>query len=79
MRRRLAKATLALYPVAFRRRYGDEMLALVEDSPTSLRTTTEDHPFSRAGDAHPALGGAHVAIQVLAVWPRSRYSPGRCL
>jgi hypothetical protein len=119
MRRRLAKATLALYPVAFRRRYGDEMLALVEDSPTSSRTafdllrgalvaharpsagvaaslssedrlratssgvlacwiafvaaglgfykTTEDHPFASAGDAHPALGGAHVAIQVLAV------------
>jgi hypothetical protein len=29
--------------------------------------TTEDHPFSKAGDAHLALGDAHVAIQVLAV------------
>lgn len=119
MRRRLARTTLALYPVAFRRRYGDEMLALVEDSPPSSRTafdllrgalvaharpparisaslssedrlratssgvlacwiafaaagfgfykTTEDHPFSSAGDAHLALGGAHVAIQALAV------------
>ncbi len=29
--------------------------------------TTEDHPFAIAGDAHPALGAAHVAIQLLAV------------
>lgn len=119
MKRRLARATLALYPVAFRRRYGDEMLALVEDSPPSSRTTfdllrgalvaharppagisatlssedrlratssgvlacwiafaaggfgfyktTEGHSFSTAGDAHLAIGGAHVAIQALAV------------
>jgi hypothetical protein len=119
MRRRLAKVALALYPVAFRRRYGEEMLALVEDSPASSRTTfdllrgalvaharppagisaslssedrlratssgvlacwitfaaagfgfyktTEDHPFASAGDAHLALGGAHMAIQILAV------------
>jgi hypothetical protein len=119
MRRRLAKAALALYPVAFRRRYGDELLALVEDSPPSSRTTfdllrgalvaharppagiaatlssedrlratssgvlacwiafaaagfgfyktTEDHPFSKAGDAHLAIGGTHMAIQILAV------------
>jgi hypothetical protein len=119
MKRRLARAVLGLYPLAFRRRYGDEMLALVEDSPASswatfdllrgavvahvrpsagisaalspedrLRATssavlacwiafaaaglgfyktTEDHPFSKAGDAHLALGGAHLAIQALAV------------
>jgi hypothetical protein len=118
MSRRLAKAALALYPLAFRRRYGDEMLALVEDSPPSSRATfdllrgavvahvrpsagisaalgpedrlratssgvlacwiafaaagfgfyktTEDDSFSKAGDAHLALGGAHVAIQALA-------------
>ena len=29
--------------------------------------TTEDQPFSRAGDAHLALGGSHLAVQVLAV------------
>jgi len=119
MRRRLQRGALALYPVAFRRRYGDEMLALVEDSPASSRTTldllrgalgaharppagisatlssedrlratssgvlacwiafaaagfgfyktTEDHPFSSAGDAHPAIGASHMAIQILAV------------
>jgi hypothetical protein len=119
MSSRLARVALALYPFAFRRRYGAEMLALIEDSGTGpvavvdllrgaflahlrpaaglsasiapgerLRAsasgvlacwiafaaagfgfykTTEDHPFSRAGDSHPALGGAHVAVQVLAV------------
>ncbi|MBA3865571.1 MAG: hypothetical protein H0X42_04370 [Solirubrobacterales bacterium] len=119
MRRRLAKAALDLYPLAFRRRYGDEMLALIEEAPPSSKTTldllrgaflahvrpaaglaaalspeerlrgatagilscwiafaaagfgfyktTEDHPFSRAGDSHPAIGGAHTAIQILAV------------
>jgi hypothetical protein len=117
MKRRLARATLALYPLAFRRRYGDEMRALVEDSPPSSKATfdllrgavvahvrpagisatltpedrmratssgvlacwiafaaagfgfyktTEDDSFSKAGDAHLALGGAHVAIQALA-------------
>jgi hypothetical protein len=29
--------------------------------------TTEDHPFSKAGDAHLALGGAHLAVQTLAI------------
>jgi hypothetical protein len=119
MNRRLQKAALALYPLAFRRRYGDEMSALVEDSPAGPRATfdlvrgalvahvrppasiatalspedrlratasgvlmcwiafaaagfgfyktTEDHPFSKAGDAHLALGGAHVAVQTLAI------------
>lgn len=119
MNRRAQKAALALYPLAFRRRYGDEMAALVEDSPAGPRATfdlfrgallaharppagvatalssedrlratasgvlmcwiafaaagfgfyktTEDHPFSKAGDAHLALGGAHVAVQTLAI------------
>lgn len=120
MNRRLQKAALALYPFAFRRRYGDEMLALVEDSAAGPRTTfdllrgalfaharpatgiatalssedrlratasgvlmcwiafaaagfgfyktTEDHPFSKVGDAHLAIGGTHVVIQILAVF-----------
>jgi hypothetical protein len=33
MTRRLARLALGLYPLAFRRRYGDEMLALLEESP----------------------------------------------
>lgn len=119
MNRRLQRATLALYPLAFRRRYGDEMLALIEDSSAGPRATfdllrgallaharpaaglstalssedrlratasgvlmcwiafavagfgfyktTEDHSFSKAGDAHPALGSAHLAVQALAI------------
>ena len=119
MSRRAQKAALALYPLAFRRRYGDEMAALVEDSPAGPRATfdllrgallaharpapgiaaalssedrlratasgvlmcwiafaaagfgfyktTEDHPFSKAGDVHRALGGAHIAVQILAI------------
>jgi hypothetical protein len=119
MTRRLSKTALALYPLAFRRRYGAEMLVLIEDSAPGARAvidllrgallahirpparisealspeerirasasailaswlafaaagfgfykTTEDHSFSRIGDAHLALGGTHVAIQFLAV------------
>jgi hypothetical protein len=32
---RLARLTLALYPLAYRRRYGEEMVALIEDSASS--------------------------------------------
>jgi hypothetical protein len=35
MSARLARLALALYPLAYRRRYGDEMEALIEDSGTS--------------------------------------------
>lgn len=119
MTRRLARLVIGLYPLAFRRRYGEEILALLEESPPSalavidllrgamaahLRPaaidaglvdsadrmrasmsgqlacwvafaaagfgfyiTTEDAPFTAAGRAHPLLGDAHVAIQVLTV------------
>jgi hypothetical protein len=116
---RLGEYVLRLYPLTFRRRYGDEMLALLEDTepgpraiidllrgalvahlrpPTGLTDaldpadrlrasasgvlacwvafaaagfgfykTTEDAPFAAAGDAHPLLGSAHLAIQLLAL------------
>lgn len=119
MGRRLARLTLNLYPLGFRRRYGEEMRALLDDGPTRLSTsldllrgafaahvrppngladcvelrdrlrastsgvlacwvafaaagfgfykTTEDSPFSAAGRAHPVLGAAHVAVQLLAI------------
>lgn len=119
MRTRVARTLLALYPLAFRRRYGAEMQAHLDEEPTGLRTllnllrgalaahlrptvgladdldvevcvrlglsgvlacwvafaaagfafynTTEDHPFTAAGSTHPLLGGAHEAIQVLAL------------
>lgn len=38
MRRRLAELTLALYPYAFRRRYGEELRALLEQEPAGART-----------------------------------------
>lgn len=118
MTRRLAAAALRCYPVAFRRRYGAEMAALLDERPATAATvldlvrgalvaharppaqlealvpagervrasmagvlacwvafaaaglgfykTTEDVPFSGAGDAHPALGLAHGAVQALA-------------
>lgn len=115
---RLARLTLCLYPLGFRRRYGQEMSALLDQTPTRVLTvldllrgalaahlrplpaarfvdsadrvrasasgvlacwvvfaaagfgfykTTEDEPFSAAGHAHPLLGGAHFAIQALAL------------
>jgi hypothetical protein len=119
MTRRLATLTLNLYPLAFRRRYGREMRALIEESPARFTTlldllrgalgahlrppggldsfvdasdrlrasasgvlacwvifavaglgfykTTEDREFSTAGNAHLVLGGAHVAVQALAL------------
>ena len=37
----LARQTLHLYPLAYRRRYGTEMLALLEDSPARPRTVLD--------------------------------------
>ena len=119
MSRRLAAFALALYPLAFRRRYGEEMRLLLQDaSPGAMGVvdllrgalaahlrpppivagsvapaervrasasavlacwvafaaagfgfykTTEDAPFSAAGETHALLGGAHLAVQILAV------------
>jgi uncharacterized membrane protein len=116
---RLARLALSLYPLAYRRRYGDEMRALLEDRPPRARAvldllrgallahlrpadapatavdpadrvratasgvlmcwvffaaaglgfykTTEDHPFSLAGQAHPLLGDTHVVVQAVAL------------
>lgn len=116
---RLARLALRLYPLAFRRRYGEEMRTLLEQTPARASTaldlwrgallahlrppaamaeqlgpadrvrasasgvlgcwvafaaagvwfanTTEDGPFSVAGYAHPLLGAAHEAVQLLAV------------
>jgi hypothetical protein len=38
---RLARLALGLYPLAYRRRYGDEMNALLEDSPVSAATVAD--------------------------------------
>lgn len=36
MTRRLARLALSLYPLAFRRRYGQEMRALLDQTPTKV-------------------------------------------
>ena len=41
MTRRLARQALRLYPLAYRRRYGDEMRALLEDQPPRARTVLD--------------------------------------
>lgn len=116
---RLARWALKLYPLGFQRRYGDEMRALLDQTPARLTTlldllrgafsahlhppegleglvgvsdrlrasttgvlacwvifaaagfgfykTTEDAQFAAAGNAHGLLGGAHVAVQILAI------------
>jgi hypothetical protein len=116
---RLTRLALALYPLAYRRRYGEELAALVEDSGASPATavdlargairahlrpersvaaavdgsdrlrigastvllcwvlsaaaifgiakTIEEGTFRGAATAHPLLGGAHLALQALAV------------
>ncbi len=116
---RLARLALHAYPLAFRRRYGEEMRALLEETPTRAWTvldllrgavaaqlhppaglagvlsaderlrasmscvlacwvafaaagfgfgvSTEDPPFGAVGKGHPLLGGAHAAVQLLAI------------
>lgn len=113
---RLGCVLLALYPQAYRARYGEELRALLEQYPVTIGTlfdlllgaldahlrpgtlvasspkrmrgtvsaaltlwialvvvgsgfakTTEDFPFRSAEAAHPLLGGARIAVEVLAV------------
>jgi hypothetical protein len=115
----LARRIVALYPLAYRRRYGEEIEALLDDSEVRASTvldlakgaatahlrplpgladavpageriragatgllacwlllslaglgfykTTEDGGFHRAGEVHPVLGFAHLAVQLLAI------------
>jgi hypothetical protein len=119
MSKRTARWVVCLYPLAFQRRYGEEMHALLEQEPPPARAvldllrgallehlrpsgatrglvapdervrasasgvllcwiffaatgfgyykTTEDAGFSMAGQAHPLLRDAHVAVQALAI------------
>jgi hypothetical protein len=47
---RLARVALALYPLAYRRRYGEEMAALLEDSPVTAAAIVD--LLRGAGRAH---------------------------
>ena len=50
MRLRLARAALGLYPLAWRRRYGKELVGLIEETPPSLRGSLD--LLRGAADAH---------------------------
>jgi hypothetical protein len=57
---RLARLTLALYPLAYRRRYGEEMAALVEDGGASPRALADlaRGAFRAHVRPEPAVAGA---------------------
>ncbi len=59
MRLRVARLALALYPQAWRERYGEELAALVEERPPSLRATLD--LLRGAADAHLHPGGLQVS------------------
>jgi hypothetical protein len=75
---RLSKLALRLYPLAYQRRYGEEMLALLEDQPPRARTVLDLlkgaarahlRPGDAAGDAvGPADRVRASASGVLACW-----------
>lgn len=56
MRSRIARGTLALYPLAFRRRYGQEMQALVDDQPVRLRSLVDLLRGALAAHLRPTAG-----------------------
>lgn len=56
MSARLARLALALYPFAYRRRYGDEMAALIEDSGASPRVVADLLRGAARAHLRPARG-----------------------
>jgi hypothetical protein len=63
---RLARAFVALYPEAWRERYGEEMLALLEDDPPGVR-----------GLASLLAGAAGAHLRPRAVWSRASVAAAR--
>jgi hypothetical protein len=53
MTRRLARLTLSLYPLAFRRRYGQEMQALLAQTPTRVPTVLDLLPGALTAHLRP--------------------------
>jgi len=77
MTRWLARLVLGLYPLAFRRRYGDEMRALLDQAPARLVTVLDLVRGALAAHLRPAAAGGPVdpadrvrasASGVLACW-----------
>jgi hypothetical protein len=58
MSARLARLALALYPLAYRRRYGDELAALVEDQGASPRAVADLARGALGAHLHPERGVA---------------------
>ncbi len=58
MTRRLAGLALLLYPLAFRRRYGQEMGALLDETPTRVLTVLDLLRGGIAAHLHPPTGPA---------------------
>ncbi|HWF25103.1 MAG TPA: hypothetical protein VG275_06640, partial [Solirubrobacteraceae bacterium] len=78
MRRRLARLALRLYPLAFRRRYGAEMVALLDATPPRVATVLDLLRGALVAHARPPAATAGVvgsadrvrasASGVLACW-----------
>jgi hypothetical protein len=60
MTRRLAGLALLLYPLAFRRRYGQEMRALLDETPPGVLTVLDLLRGALAAHLHPPAGLAGV-------------------
>ncbi len=72
---RLARATLRLYPLGYQRRYGEEMSALLEDSPPRARTVFD----LLRGAARAHLRPADAPTDLLAPAERVRASTSAVL
>jgi hypothetical protein len=57
---RLARLALRAYPLAFRRRYGEEMCALLEETPTGAGTVLDLLRSALVAQLHPPAGLAGV-------------------
>jgi len=60
MTRRLAQLILLCYPLAFRRRYGEEMRALLDETPTRAATVLDLSRCALAAHLHPPASLADV-------------------
>lgn len=56
MMRRIAAVALALYPLAFRRRYGEELKALLEEAPVRAVTVLDLLRGAIGAHLHPGIG-----------------------
>jgi hypothetical protein len=76
MMRRLAMLTLSAYPLAFRRRYGDEMKVLLDQSPPRLVTLLDLVRGALAAHLRPPAGRGRLVGTSLAPSSSCGYSPG---